>query len=179
MLTITPELEAVLSRAAELRAAGSCWKATAQSIGYEGDDLELLCKEAGKAYERLYSKPRRNVVREGLAESMFTLRRLLREGDDGEARKAAECLSRISMTFIRHRRRVKANDSKPDPRLEGLRDDDIALVKWMATQTDEQLRDFAERGFKAEGWIKPDDTDTLFGERGGVSPPVIPSVPAG
>ncbi|MCE9560661.1 MAG: hypothetical protein K8U57_01275 [Planctomycetes bacterium] len=145
MLNITPEVEAILQFAAKLRAEGSSWNAVARAVDYDADDLEQLCKDAGKVYQLLYSKARRAVVRESLAESMFTLRRLLREGNARESRHAAECLARISMTFVRHRQRSKANEPKPDPRLEGLREEDIELVKWLSTKTDEEIAEFAQR----------------------------------
>jgi len=139
MLTITPEVEAVLERAAELRAEGSSWTKTANAMGYVGDDLKGICKDAGQTYERLVSKARRQVVRDALAESMFVLRRLLREGADAESRRAAECLSRISMTFIRHRRRAAvAMGPKPDLEEVVITDEAIATAKWLASQTVER-----------------------------------------
>jgi len=126
MLTITPEVEAVLQRVAKLRAEGSSWNAVARAVEYDGD-LEKLCKDAGKTYERLYSKARRAVVRESLAESMFTLRRLLREGNARESRHAAECLARISMTFVRHRQRARPVSRNP---IRGSKDCDQKISNW-------------------------------------------------
>jgi len=149
MLTITPAVEAVLERAAELRAEGSSWNNTAIAMGYVGDDLKGICKDAGQTYERLYSKARRAVVREALSESMFTLRRLLREGAEADSRRAAECLSRISMTFIRHRRRAAvAKGPKPDPRLEGMSAETIEMAKWLSVQTPADLEKYSDILFR-------------------------------
>ena len=50
------------------------------------------------------------------------------------------------MTYIRHRRHAKSKGPKPDPRLEGMRDQDIELVKWMAGKTNEELLEITMRG---------------------------------
>jgi len=149
MLTITPEVEAVLERAAELRAEGSSWSKTATAMGYVGDDLKGICKDAGQTYERIYTKACRAVVREALSESMFVLRRLLREGADADSRRAAECLSRISMTFIRHRRSTAiAKGPKPDPRLEGMSEESIEMAKWLSVQTPADMEKYSDILFR-------------------------------
>ncbi|MBA4189172.1 MAG: hypothetical protein C0467_14335 [Planctomycetaceae bacterium] len=148
MFTMTPEVEAVLSRAAELRAEGSGWPASADELDYAADDLKQLCKEAGKLYDRMYSKAQRQVIREGLAESMFQMRRLLRVGDNREIRHAADSLARISMTMIRHRRRAKSTAKKPqeiDPRLAKMKDEDVEFLLWLTEQSDADLEARAKR----------------------------------
>jgi hypothetical protein len=108
MTAITPETEAVLARAAELRAQGSGWIPVARELGREVPELRKLCADAGSTYTRLYEKARRATFAESLNEATFVLRNQIRSDNETAARRSAESLSRTALAFERDRfQRVK------------------------------------------------------------------------
>src|SRR5207253_10525957 len=132
----------VLARAASLRAEGFSWSQTAEKLGFAGDDLRELCAGAGKHYDRLTARARRDVVYEGLSEAIHELRQYVRKHEDREKRLSADSLTRVGMTWYRHRPRSKVK-VVPDPRVEGLSDQDIADARSVAEMTPEQLAKWA------------------------------------
>src|SRR5687768_18596386 len=100
----TPPLpEAVLARAAELRAEGNGWNGVAKNLGYEPDELKRLCEAAGKTFDRLLRKAHDAVVRDGLAEAITTLRQGMRSRNRKAARRAAEVMTRVAAAEARIR----------------------------------------------------------------------------
>src|SRR5262245_49209748 len=122
MLTITPEMELVLERAADLRASGFSWTQTAEKLGFVGDDLKDIARQAGNVYERMLARARRHLVYESLSESILKLRQYMRSHDDREMRHSADTLSRIGMCWYRHRSRCKVKVI-PDKRSADLSDE--------------------------------------------------------
>src|SRR5262245_54081102 len=137
MLTITPEIGSFLARVAHSRAGGASWEQAATEVGFVGDDLRGICADAGKSYDRLLSKARRDAVYEGLSEALVTLRQHMRKEEGREERATADSLARIGMTWYRHRSRPKVV-IKPDPRTEGLSDEVIAHARAYLSWTPEQ-----------------------------------------
>ena len=103
MSATSPLPEAVLARAAELRAEGSGWHAVADELGHaDPAELRRLC-QACPDFDRLLRRAWAAVVRDGLAEAVFTFRRLMRTGDDRTARLAAEGMRRAADALARDR----------------------------------------------------------------------------
>src|SRR5262245_63146474 len=125
---LIPDVEELLLRAAELRAAGSSWSATARQIETDEPELRDLCRLHHAAYRRMLRAARRDVTDEAASEALLCLRRLLRSDDDRTCSAAANAILKYKMTLVRHRRSGKPV-ALPDPRLEGLDDTDIEFMR--------------------------------------------------
>src|SRR5205807_5333015 len=140
MSPATPDTDALLSRAAELRARGASWEAAADELDTDPGALKALTRDAGPAYRRLFAAARREVSEEAFTEALFTLRRELRSKDEKGRREAAGVLLRLRMTAIRHlARRAARGPASPVSPVSGRRADAERLVDFLADHTDEQL----------------------------------------
>src|SRR5262245_61756681 len=102
--------------------------------------------------------------------ALFCLRKLLRSPEEKTCSRAAEAILRFKMTLVRHRRSGKPV-VKPDPRLEGMTDEDIEFARYLFTLPEEQLAAWARSLRKAP---RPDE-DT--GETDGNPVPRNPKQP--
>jgi hypothetical protein len=102
MPTVTPDMETVYARAADLRADGWTWAATARALDLDAEELKALCR-GSTSYTRRLARARRELMHDTLTESMLVLRVQLRTGNPAESQKAAEALCRVENTFRRHR----------------------------------------------------------------------------
>jgi hypothetical protein len=107
-------------------------------VNRDAEELQRLC-EQNRKFQSFHARARRAVMLEGLTESMFTLRRLLRDEDTRAAKSAAETLARVGMTFYRHRGRTRDKPPRADPRMRNLRIEDIEFVVWLSGTSDAQL----------------------------------------
>src|SRR6184192_3950431 len=110
-----PTPDPVLVRAARLRAAGLSWDAVAGELRADPAALEARAADAGPAYRQLYKAARRDVGEEAFAEALFALRRGLRSKDEKARTQAADCILKLRMTHIRHRRRNPTAADAPPP----------------------------------------------------------------
>src|SRR5437763_5280520 len=143
MSPATPDTDALLSRAAELRARGASWEAAADELDADPDDLRRLTRDAGPAYRRLFAAARREVTDEAFGEALLALRRELRSRDERARREAAGVIVRIRLTAIRHlaRRKAGGGTGAAPPAL-GRRADAERLVDFLSEHTDEELDTF-------------------------------------
>ncbi|HSQ54883.1 MAG TPA: hypothetical protein VLM40_03985, partial [Gemmata sp.] len=103
MNPLPADLESLIPRIAELRAEGSGWLPIARELGYDIAELKSICAETGAFFTRLYRKSHVNVVREGMAEAIYSFRQQMRKVDDTAVRRGAEGMSRIGLAFDRQR----------------------------------------------------------------------------
>src|SRR5690242_7107012 len=117
---LTPETDALLLEAAELRAGGSSWDAAARKLGLAADEPRGLARAHRKLYRRYYADAYREVIDDSFAEAVLSLRRQLRSDDEKAARESAGYLARVWMTRLRHRRRT-GKPAEPRPSTESER----------------------------------------------------------
>src|SRR5438132_14385367 len=103
--TLTPD--ALLGRAAEMRAHGLSWDTVARKLKLDEEELQQLVHDAGPAYRRLLATARREVRGEAADEALVTLRRELRSDEDKARRGAADSILKLTMTLLRHRPKVR------------------------------------------------------------------------
>src|SRR5947207_10732662 len=140
MSPATPDTDALLARAAELRARGASWEAAADELDTDPGALKALTRDAGPAYRRLFAAARREVSEEAFTEALFTLRKELRSKDEKGRREAAAIILRLRMTAMRHLARRAANGGAgtPRPPVSARRADAERLVDFLADRTDEE-----------------------------------------
>ena len=63
MTYLPPETDALLARAAELRAAGKPWDAVAERLDADPDDLKALAREHTRRFRQLVSVVRNDLPR--------------------------------------------------------------------------------------------------------------------
>src|SRR5215213_5418369 len=112
-----PTADSVLAQAADMRAHGYSWKATARDLGRQPNELKQLAKAAGPQWRRLLAAARREMIEDAFAESVLELRRQVRNTlADKQAGFAAGTLVKLWMTLVRHRGRAnKPPGPPPDP----------------------------------------------------------------
>jgi transposase len=119
-----------MERAAELRAGGASWKATAEAIGRHEAVLRRWAKDYSDDWERLYRDADERLKREANNESRAMLRTLLRHKSSKIRLSAADKLSQLIL-------KSKAVEPPPDPRSD-LR----AFEACLESMTDEELELF-------------------------------------
>src|SRR5262249_31016948 len=101
---------------ASLRAGGNSWEATAQSIGWDADELRRAVR-SDPTFDEAYERAEREIDREARAEMIFSLRRLMREPDSAEVRKAADILARFLASEERNRTRTEVEELRAETKL--------------------------------------------------------------
>ena len=87
--------DALLAQAAELRAGGASWEATARQLGTTAAELRRLVAAQRPAYRRHYTIARADVLDEALAEALFCARRHLRSDEEKVAQVSADRVFRL------------------------------------------------------------------------------------
>ena len=151
--------DALIVRAAELRAHGLSWDATAARVHTTPDELRQLVRDLAPEYREASRAARKEVADEAFTEALLTLRRELRSDDDEARRFAAGCLLKLRMTLMRHRPRRPAAAAMPRRSAE-----DERLIAFLTEHTDEELDEFIRAGGRG-GW---DAVGGAVGTDGGV-----------
>lgn len=101
----TPLPEAVLARAARLRAEGSSWTHVAAALapGRESDEVRQLCEATGETFDRLLGEAHDEVVRDAHAEAILALRVGIRSRSRKVSRRSAEVMVRVAAAERRDR----------------------------------------------------------------------------
>src|SRR4051812_7275809 len=118
MFPTPPQPDALLVRAAALRAHGLAWEAVADELETDVDDLRQRVEDAGPTFRKLFAIARRDATEEAYTEALFALRRELRSKDEKGRREAAGIIMKLYMTRMRHRPRkpaVKDGPQSNDP----------------------------------------------------------------
>src|SRR5262245_33786837 len=102
MTTASPTSLALLSRAAELRAAGTPWSDAATQLAVDLAELRKLTAEHARDYERLARRARAEFRREIFLEALAAMRTQLKAPDDRVRFLAATTLLRFEMAWMRH-----------------------------------------------------------------------------
>ena len=97
----------VVKRAAELRASGLGWKATAQEMGLELDGLRGMLDTDPKGWRQALHRARKEVVEEAAAEAVLYFRSVLQGDDEKGKLNAAGHLARLWATMLRQPKPAK------------------------------------------------------------------------
>ena len=97
----------VVKRAAELRASGLGWKATALEMGLELDGLRRLLDTDPKGWRQALHRARKEVVEEAAAEAVLYFRSVLQGDDEKGKLNAAGHLARLWATMLRQPKPAK------------------------------------------------------------------------
>src|SRR5262245_23993377 len=97
MNELPPEVELPLRRAAELRAGGSSWSATARQMEIDEDELFDLVQNHHHEFRDRLKTARRFVQNDTFAEALHALRKLMRSDDERVVARAADCVMRFRM----------------------------------------------------------------------------------
>jgi hypothetical protein len=76
------QIEALVEKAAAMRAGGAGWKAIAAAVGREPDTVEHWPKRYPQQWSRAHRAARRHMLGDSYGESITTLRLLMRSEDD-------------------------------------------------------------------------------------------------
>jgi hypothetical protein len=109
--------EALLPKAAELRANGSSWARTARDLGHDPQRLKALAAESRQAWRRLRGQARGEVIEDAFAEAVLALRTDIRTGQPKEVQSAGNMLVKLWMTLVRHYGRAPAGRRAEAPEL--------------------------------------------------------------
>jgi hypothetical protein len=144
-----PEQLDLLERIAEVRATGASWEHTAKELATTVDELRALTKAHRQLFRRLSARADREVMREGMREAVFYLRKHMRNVEDPvESRKNAEELSQITLTFYRHRNKktpiIGLDPEDPDVQ------EAVRYVEMKKSWTPEQWKRWAENNREYE-----------------------------
>ena len=123
-----------LARPAELRACGNAWEKVAADRGVPVAGVRKWPTLFPAVWKKTYSAAHKGVLRDALAEAVFTLRMQLREDDAKSQREAAAWLRRYWGAGYRHR-------VMP-----------VGRATWKGTGT-------AKADVTARPWEEPDDWD--------------------
>src|SRR5437588_10492954 len=157
---LTPEADALLSEAAELRAGGLSWDAAARKIGVGVGELRGLARAHRTLYRRYYADAYREVIDDSFAEAVLSLRRQLRSDDEKAARESAGFLARVWMTRVRHRRR---SGTPAAPRLSSENEQLVAFLDSLPPEEVEaKCRHVANCDFQQRFGFWPDDPPEGF-----------------
>jgi hypothetical protein len=104
----------LLVRAAELRAGGQSWEQTARKLDVSEEELRALAAAHPTEWAKRYHAARRELLSDGIAETMLVMRQQLRTADDKGVREAGGWFFRVWMNLYRHRTRPAKNAGKPD-----------------------------------------------------------------
>ena len=143
------KIEALLSQAAELRAAGQTWETVAAAVGRSAETVRRWPKQHPKLWLRCLRDAETQLLRDATAESVHTLRKQLRSEDEKASRDAAEKLIRSRVALdkkVATAKKPKAKTSefqRVAAYLETLSDADIGQL------IDDFLADVAARGAAA------------------------------
>jgi hypothetical protein len=130
-----PPPEAVLARAAELRAAGNGWEVVAQTLRRSLPVVRRwpdLFPDRWQAATRLAE---RRLLSDASAESVLVLRQLLRSNDDKVRRDAARLLVSLRLEQAKLDQKAEPEAAAPTP--------DRLFAEFLEAHTDEQLEQLA------------------------------------
>jgi hypothetical protein len=94
METLSPTLLALLTIAAELRAAGGSWPKVGEHVGRSPETCRQWSRRYPEAWRRLYREAETHLIAEAGAEARTILRQLLRAKESKVALTAAQMLLR-------------------------------------------------------------------------------------
>ncbi len=127
-----PPADAVLSRAALLRAAGCSWETVAAELGLAAGTVQKWPETAPERWQIALADAERRVVTEATAEAVLVLRQLLRADDEKVRRDAARFLLDLRFKLI-----GPSDTSEPttSPRSADAR----RLVAFLESHSDDEL----------------------------------------
>jgi hypothetical protein len=162
---ISYDATVLLPKAAELRANGASWEIAARDLGHDPEKLKELAANERPAWRRLLAGARRDVIEDAFAESVLALRTELRTGERKDACAAANTLTKLWMTLVRHRAVGRGKECKelhmtPDQK------DVLKIYDDMQKMSNEDLNTMLGQDFRARALgPTPNDAD------GGDDPP--------
>jgi hypothetical protein len=124
----------LLTAAAELKAAGASWAAVAAGVGRSPETVRRWPALYPHAWRRLLHDAERQLLTEVAAESVTTLRKMLRSEDEKVRRDAA----RILLTA---RNRTKSSDDGDAPAVD---DECLRIAAYLAQFNDDQVTDITD-----------------------------------
>src|SRR6478736_6482308 len=139
----TPEEEALLERAAELRADCTTWEKTAEQLKVDPAELEALVKAHKYLFKRLLFRADREAAREDRRLARVVFRKQIgKDPTTQAARLSAQCLVNIDLTYYRHRNKKPplCGLDPNDPKLK----DAIKSAEFMAATTHEERMQLLE-----------------------------------
>ena len=127
---VTAKRRSMLKKAAELRAAGCSWATVAKEFGCAPDTCRRWTSDWADEWKRLYAEACENVDDESRAESIATLRSMLRSEDDRLRQGAAKMLNDVGA------RRGKPQLSSPPV------SDLVRIATYVESLDESELREF-------------------------------------
>jgi hypothetical protein len=109
-----PELQELLTTAAEMRAEGAGWEAIAAKVRRSADTVRRWPQRHAALWQRLFREAEERLVAEASAESVLVLRRSLRDPDDKVRREVARTL--VTARTARRRQEKKTTAEPTDDR---------------------------------------------------------------
>lgn len=91
--------EKLLNEAAELRVAGLSWTAVGNQLNRSPETVRRWPQNYPEQWQKAVAMAERQLMTEAIAESVHTLRRQLRSGDDKASREAARHLLQFRRQF--------------------------------------------------------------------------------
>lgn len=129
-----PPSDAVLTRAAELRAGGSTWEAVAAKLRRSPETVRKWPTTYPDRWRTVLHHAERRLLTDTGAESVLILRQLLRSKDDKIKWHAAKSLLALRIEFAKLDARAAAAEALPPP------DSDTArLVAFLEGRPDDEL----------------------------------------
>ncbi len=126
--------DAVLARAAELRAGGSNWEAVAAKLNRSAETVRKWPALHPERWQAALHQAERRLVAEASAESVLILRQLLRSDDEKVRRDAAEFLVELRLTL------AKLDDkSHLEHSTNALTSDSARFAAYLQGHSDEEL----------------------------------------
>jgi hypothetical protein len=123
-----PVSDALLARAAELRAGGATWAAVGAKLGRRPESVQKWPRRYRKRWAGLLAEAERQQAADAAAEGVHVLRRQLRSDDDRTSREAAHRLLGYKLAADKAKPPPSANPSparRLADHLETLADDDL------------------------------------------------------
>jgi hypothetical protein len=130
-----PPPNELIALAAELRAGGSSWEAVAAKVGRAADTVRRWPAAYPAAWKTAFRAAELRLLAEATAESVHTLRRLLRSDDEKVSRDAARSLIQYRVTSGKRAGRSGKSKSK-SPTTDAAR-----AAAYLEGMTDAQIDD--------------------------------------
>jgi hypothetical protein len=92
---VNDQIEALVERAAAMRAGGASWKAIAAEVGREPDTVEHWPKRYPQQWSRAHRAARRHMLGDSYGESITTLRMLMRSEDERAKLAASTAVAKL------------------------------------------------------------------------------------
>ncbi len=130
-----PPSDALLNRAAELRAGGATWDSVAKSLNRAADTVRRWPRDYPDRWKIALHEAERQLVCETAAESVLVLRKLLRSEDEKVRRDAARALmdlrldlTKLELTSVSETTPLTSEAARLIAFLDGQPDEELAIL---------------------------------------------------